>query len=60
MSSRREQAGRLFGFVAAGLSVGGLLGPFLGQLLAERIGTINLLLLAAGSLAISLVPVARV
>ena len=50
----REQAGRLFGFVAAGLSVGGLLGPFLGQLLAERIGTINLLLLAAGSLAISL------
>jgi AAA family ATP:ADP antiporter len=51
----REQAGRLFGFIAAGLSVGGLLGPFLGTVLAERIGTINLLLLAAASLAISLV-----
>jgi AAA family ATP:ADP antiporter len=50
----REQAGRLFGFIAAGLSVGGLLGPFLGTLLAERIGTINLLLLAAAALAVSL------
>jgi AAA family ATP:ADP antiporter len=50
----REQAGRLFGFIAAGLSVGGLLGPFLGGLLAERIGTINLLLIAAVFLAVSL------
>jgi AAA family ATP:ADP antiporter len=50
----REQAGRLFGFIAAGLSVGGLCGPFVGQLLAEPIGTINLLLVAAGSLVVSL------
>jgi AAA family ATP:ADP antiporter len=51
----REQAGRLFGFIAAGLSVGGLAGPFLGKTLAEPIGTINLLLVAAAALAVSLV-----
>jgi AAA family ATP:ADP antiporter len=50
----REQAGRLFGFIAGGLSVGGLLGPLLGGLLAERLGTINLLLIAAAFLAGSL------
>ena len=50
----REQAGRLFGFIAAGLSVGGLFGPFIGQRLAEPIGTINLLPIAAGSLSVSL------
>ena len=47
----REQAGRLFGFIAAGLSLGGLFGPFLGQRLAEPIGTINLLLVSAVLLA---------
>lgn len=50
----REQAGRLFGFIAAGLSVGGLCGPFLGQRLAGPIGTINLLLVSAALLAASL------
>jgi AAA family ATP:ADP antiporter len=50
----REQAGRLFGFVAAGLSLGGLFGPFLGQRLAQPIGTINLLLVSAGLLALGL------
>jgi AAA family ATP:ADP antiporter len=50
----REQAGRLFGFVAAGLSTGGLFGPFLGSRLAEPIGTINLLLVSAALLAVSL------
>jgi AAA family ATP:ADP antiporter len=50
----REQAGRLFGFVAAGLSTGGLFGPFLGARLAEPIGTINLLLVSAALLAASL------
>jgi AAA family ATP:ADP antiporter len=50
----REQAGRLFGFIAAGLSVGGLNGPFLGQRLAEPIGTINLLLVSAALLAAAL------
>jgi AAA family ATP:ADP antiporter len=50
----REQAGRLFGFVAAGISTGGLFGPFLGSRLAEPIGTINLLLVSATLLACSL------
>jgi AAA family ATP:ADP antiporter len=50
----REQAGRMFGFIAAGLSTGGLFGPFLGARLAEPIGTINLLLVSAALLAASL------
>ena len=50
----REQAGRLFGFIAAGLSLGGLFGPFLGQRLAQPIGTINLLLVSAGLLTLGL------
>ena len=50
----REQAGRLFGFVAAGLSTGGLFGPFLAARLAEPIGTINLLLVSAALLTASL------
>jgi AAA family ATP:ADP antiporter len=50
----REQAGRLFGFIAAGISLGGLAGPFLVQQLAERLGTINLLPISAGLLAASL------
>jgi AAA family ATP:ADP antiporter len=50
----REQAGRLFGFVAAGLSTGGLFGPFLASRLAGPIGTINLLLVSAALLAVSL------
>ena len=50
----REQAGRLFGFVSAGLSTGGLFGPFLAARLAEPLGTINLLLVSATLLATSL------
>jgi AAA family ATP:ADP antiporter len=50
----REQAGRLFGFIAAGISLGGLAGPFLVQQLAEPIGTINLLPISAALLALSL------
>jgi len=50
----REQAGRLFGFIAAGISTGGLFGPFLAARLAEPIGTINLLLVSAALLAASL------
>jgi AAA family ATP:ADP antiporter len=51
----REQAGRLFGVIAAGISLGGLFGPFLGQRLAQPIGTINLLLVSAALLAAALV-----
>jgi AAA family ATP:ADP antiporter len=50
----REQAGRLFGFIAAGISLGGLNGPFLGKQLAEPLGTINLLLVSAVLLTASL------
>jgi AAA family ATP:ADP antiporter len=50
----REQAGRLFGFIAAGLSLGGLAGPLLGRELAQPIGTINLLLVSAALLAAAL------
>ena len=48
----REQAGRLFGFIAAGISLGGLTGARLGAALAQPIGTINLLLVSAGLLAL--------
>jgi AAA family ATP:ADP antiporter len=50
----REQAGRLFGVIAAGLSLGGLFGPFLGKLLSRPIGTVNLLLVSATLLAVGL------
>lgn len=50
----REQAGRLFGFIAAGLSLGGLFGPFLGKQLVQHVGTINLLLVSAALLVIGL------
>jgi len=50
----REQAGRLFGFVAGGLSLGGLFGPFLGKQLAQPLGTINLLLVSAALLTLAL------
>jgi AAA family ATP:ADP antiporter len=43
----REQAARLFGFLISGISAGGLVGPLLSSLLAQPIGTINLLLVAA-------------
>jgi AAA family ATP:ADP antiporter len=49
----REQAGRLFGCIAAGLSLGGLIGPLLASLLAAPLGSIQLLLFAAGLLLVS-------
>jgi AAA family ATP:ADP antiporter len=51
----REQAGRLFGCIAAGASTGGLVGPFLAGQLAVPLGTLNLLPLSAGLLASSLI-----
>jgi AAA family ATP:ADP antiporter len=56
----REQAGRLFGFIAAGISTGGLVGPLLSGVLAKPIGTINLLLVACAFLALSIVFMLRV
>lgn len=46
----REQSHRAFGFIAAGTSLGGLAGPLITANLAETLGTINLLLVAAGFL----------
>src|SRR6202171_3948740 len=50
----REQAGRLFGFIWAGASTGGALGPLIDRKLAVPIGAINLLPLSAGLLLVSL------
>ncbi|HEX9756595.1 MAG TPA: Npt1/Npt2 family nucleotide transporter [Nitrospiria bacterium] len=47
------QARRLFGFIAAGGSVGAILGPFLTATLAPRIGPIHLLLISALFLAMA-------
>lgn len=43
---RPEQSKRLFGFIAAGGSVGALVGPVLVVSLAERVGPANLLIIA--------------
>jgi AAA family ATP:ADP antiporter len=51
----REQAGRLFGFIWAGASTGGLIGPALDNRFAVPIGAINLLPISAGLLLLSLV-----
>ncbi|HSD61711.1 MAG TPA: MFS transporter [Burkholderiales bacterium] len=49
----REQAPRLFGFIAAGGSAGALAGPALTATLVQPLGTINLLLVSAGFLALA-------
>src|SRR5215467_14543380 len=51
----REQSGRLFGFIWAGASTGGVIGPYVDKKLAVPFGTVNLLLLSAGLLLIALV-----
>jgi AAA family ATP:ADP antiporter len=51
----REQAGRVFGFIWAGASTGGLIGPFIAHELAVPLGAINLLPISAGLLLLSLV-----
>ena len=43
----KEQAGRLFAMIAAGASVGAIVGPLLSAFFATRIGVENLLLIAA-------------
>jgi AAA family ATP:ADP antiporter len=56
----REQAGRLFGFIWAGASTGGLIGPFIDNRYAKLIGAINLLPVSAGLLLLSLLFMAQV
>jgi len=50
----REQAGRMFGFIAAGASTGGLLGPLIDRELAVPLDTVNLLPISAGLLLLAL------
>jgi len=50
----REQAVRLFGFIWAGASAGGLIGPFVARELALPIGAINLLPISAALLCVAL------
>jgi len=56
----REQSGRMFGFIAAGASCGGLVGPFLAGRLAVPLGTINLLPISAAFLIVSQLCMRRV
>ncbi|HXZ59240.1 MAG TPA: MFS transporter [Steroidobacteraceae bacterium] len=56
----REQAGRMFGFIAAGASTGGLIGPLIDRYLAVPLGTINLLPISAALLLLSLAFMTRV
>lgn len=46
-----EQSRRLFGFIAAGGTLGALVGPLLTAVLADRLGTSGLLYMAAGGFA---------
>jgi AAA family ATP:ADP antiporter len=49
----RAQARRLFGLIAAGGTLGGIVGPAVATLLATRIGNANLLLIAAGGFGVT-------
>jgi ATP:ADP antiporter, AAA family len=49
----RSQAKRLFGFVAAGGTIGGIAGPAIATLLATRAGNNNLLLISAAGFGIT-------
>jgi len=51
----REQSGRLFGFIWAGASSGGVIGPYIDRKLAVPFGTVNLLLLSAALLLLALI-----
>jgi ATP:ADP antiporter, AAA family len=56
----REQAGRVFGFIWAGASTGGLIGPLVARELAVPLGAINLLPISAALLLLSLAFMSRV
>jgi ATP:ADP antiporter, AAA family len=51
----RTQAKRLFGFVAAGGTIGGIIGPAIATFLAKAVGNNNLLLISAVGFAITAV-----
>ncbi len=49
----RNQAKRLFGFVAAGGTIGGIIGPAIATLLAKALGNANLLLISAAGFVVT-------
>ncbi len=49
----RTQAKRLFGFVAAGGTIGGIVGPAIATFLAKGLGNNNLMLIAAAGFAVT-------
>ena len=51
----REQAKRLFGFIAAGGTVGGIVGPAIATFLAKSVGNNGLMLIAAGGFMVTAV-----
>ncbi len=52
-------AKRLYGYIAAGGTIGGFLGPLITRSLVQQIGVPNLLLVSAGILALSVVCILR-
>jgi AAA family ATP:ADP antiporter len=53
----REQGKRVFAFIAAGASSGGILGASIPAFFAEALGEVNLLLVSAALLAATLLPI---
>ena len=51
----REQAKRLFGFIAAGGTIGGIIGPAIATFLAKDVGNNGLMLIAAGGFVVTAV-----
>jgi len=51
----RTQAKRLFGFVAAGGTIGGIVGPAIATFLATRVGNSNLLLISSAGFGVTAV-----
>jgi AAA family ATP:ADP antiporter len=51
----RDQAKRLFGFIASGGTFGGIVGPAVATLLATRVGNSNLMLISAAGFVITAV-----
>ncbi len=49
----RSQAKRLFGFIAAGMTVGGIVGPLIATFLATRVGNSGLMLISAAGFAVT-------
>lgn len=56
---RSDQAKRLFGFIGVGGTLGSITGSFVTAILAQRIGTVNLLLVSVALLEIASLVVAR-